>query len=75
MSEIEKKGDDGQAFPTEGGESSGCYAHPGMSLREYYAGQALIGTCLHSDAHNWSPEGIAERAKRIADAMMKVMPP
>lgn len=33
----------GPAFPNEGGDMSGLVAHPGMSLRDYFAGQALQG--------------------------------
>jgi hypothetical protein len=33
----------GQAFPTEGGDQSALYPDPGMSLRHWYAGQALPG--------------------------------
>lgn len=34
-----------QAFPSEGGEWSGLHADPGMTMREYFAGQALVGLC------------------------------
>lgn len=33
----------GQAFPSEGGDMSGLHADPGMSLRDWFAGQALAG--------------------------------
>lgn len=33
----------GSAFPCEGGLDSGLYPDPGMSLRDWFAGQALAG--------------------------------
>lgn len=33
----------GPAFPCEGGDSSGLHPHPGMTLRDWFAGQALAG--------------------------------
>ena len=35
--EAEKIEDGGPAFPHEGGDFSGLYAEPGMSLRDYFA--------------------------------------
>lgn len=45
--------------------------HGGMSLRDYFAGQAIEGACAEK-----LPDGIwirdaAERAYRLADAMME----
>lgn len=60
----------GQAFPTEGGEMSGCHAHTGMTLREYYAGQAIVGLLAAggNDGAVWN--AFAEEAFAIADAML-----
>ncbi len=68
----ETKDDGGPVFPQRDLQphEAGVF-YEGMSLRQWYAGQALIGTCLHSDAYHWSPERIAERAHRIADALLK----
>ncbi len=43
----------------------------GMTLRDYFAGQALAGLTLHQDAYNWGEHGISFRAYDVADAMMK----
>lgn len=58
---------DVQAFP------GGMY-HPGMTLRDYFAGQALIGLFSHPDSipgelgfESW----IGSLSYEIADAMMK----
>jgi hypothetical protein len=52
--------------------------HPGMSLRDYFAGQATIGMTelvswtesMSGTHHLWDPKDIAKRAYRIADAMI-----
>ena len=74
----ESKEDGGPAFPVPKDTAiepvtnmRGQDVSSGMSLRQWYAGQAVIGICLHSEAYNWSPESIAERANRIADALLK----
>ena len=69
----------GQAFPTEGGDQSGLYPDPGMSLRDWFAGQALSDGAMYiadymTDAAR--PEAIneayvlARSAYLIADAMI-----
>lgn len=52
-----------EAFPRE----EGPYSIPGMTLREWFAGQALIGIlgCVEDSA-----EGLASRAWSMAEAMM-----
>lgn len=59
----------GQAFPTEGGDQSGLYPDPGMSLRDWFAGQALS-----SVGSFWSDEDTrieyARRSYLMADAMI-----
>ena len=50
------------------------YAGTGMTLRDYFAGQALIGLWPHAARYesNPTPEKIASHCYRIADAMIKV---
>jgi hypothetical protein len=43
MAEVKEIDWGGNAFPTEGGDGSGVYPDPGMSLRDWFAGQALSG--------------------------------
>lgn len=65
----------GQAFPT-GEHTNG--GHDGMTLRDWFAGQALAGMLAHSTRYrprdgapaNWH-EAIAEEATQIADAMLR----
>jgi len=70
--------DGGPAFPTTpvshgyapdtGGNGTGC--GPGMTLRDWFAGQALANRNIeeHSGA-KWA-DRVAEQAYRIADAMI-----
>lgn len=62
----------GQAFPSEGGGMSGLHPHPGMTLREWYAGQALIGLIASygPTSAQFAPETDANRAFEYADAML-----
>jgi hypothetical protein len=63
--------DGGRAFPGSGDE----FAADGMSLRDYFAGQALAGFCA-ADTEDF-PEGgftptkIAALAYQYADAMLE----
>lgn len=57
--------DGGSAFPCEGGENSGLYADPGMTLRDWFAGQALA-----SFAQGDGAKTRAAFAYEIADAMI-----
>lgn len=63
----------GAAFPCEGGSDSGLYADAGMTLRDYFAGQALSGLLSH-------PKVVLDEALKpnigidcyeIADAMLE----
>jgi hypothetical protein len=76
---IERDG--GPAFPTTGetdafGENLYAFT-PGMTLRDWFAGQALNGMLSHQRRYvprsgasvNWH-EAIAEEAYEIADAML-----
>ena len=66
------KNDGGPAFPhgdpTHGGED-------GMTLRDYFAGQAIsqiIATCANDTTHGMTKaDYFAGRAYEIADAMLK----
>ncbi len=44
---------------------------PGMSLRDWFAGQALAGLCANRDYVDESYPSIAEYAYHHADAMLK----
>lgn len=61
--------DGGPAFPTEPNTQPGFYVHHGMSLRDYFAGQALAGL-LACGPHDCEPDGIAHDAYLFADAML-----
>lgn len=68
MPANERKDDGGPAFPGDGG-SIFC----GMSLREWFAGQALAGMAkvyYHDDDPGVNTEHIAVTAYEIADAML-----
>lgn len=45
MADIENIDHGGSAFPCEGGVDSGLYSDPGMSLRDWFAGQC-VGAAL-----------------------------
>lgn len=72
-----EQNDGGPAFPTTpvshgyapdvSGEGTG--ASPGMTLREYYAGQAIAGM-LADENCNDSVENLAKGAVRCADALI-----
>lgn len=76
MSKID---DGGPAFPCEGGGQSGLHAAPGMTLREWFAGQTLSGLVSRADGGYSSyslgdPEDVAllaQRAVQIADALLR----
>jgi hypothetical protein len=56
------------AFPTYDEENS-CTV-TGLTKREYFAAAAL-SKISDLDFENWSEEGLARRAFKIADAMLK----
>jgi hypothetical protein len=65
------KNDGGPAFPIE--TTATPYA-PGMSLRDWFAGQALAGimsNCTGDGRTTWLPESAAFHAYSVADAMLK----
>lgn len=64
------KPDGGQAFPL-----SVAYREPGMSLRDYFAAQAMAA-CVGADSstnqnYGANPEKVATYAYEFADAMLK----
>ena len=67
--------DGGPAFPMTG---EGChnplYSQPGMTLRDYFAGQALAGQLAFSPSDPFKkyhqPEDVAAACYRFADAMI-----
>lgn len=68
---MDTKQDGGPAFPVD--NPSGH--HPGMSLRDYFAGQALAGelAAQSSETGEWASvnfRSLAERSYAIADAML-----
>jgi len=65
------------AFPFVAKDNTGMMINTGMSLRDYFAGQALSGG-LEQGVENdmnlgwWhQPSKVAKRAYAIADAMLK----
>ena len=57
--------DGGPAFPCEGGMDSGLYSDPGMSLRDWFAGQVLAHGSIGPHVGV-----IAKKAYEVADAML-----
>jgi len=61
----------GPAFPGEGFEPGAGKVHfRGMTLRDYFAGQALAGICASGQAMPAADELTARTAYQIADAML-----
>lgn len=71
-----KKDDGGQAFPSEGeGHGNPHYHSPGMSLRDWFAGQALAGHLASLAPGSWGNDkalalDAAAGAYLVADAML-----
>lgn len=63
------KDEGGRAFPNDGAWANG-HAEGGMSLRDWFAGQALANEALRRAYHN-SPDVLAAKAYEYADAMLK----
>ena len=62
--------DGGPAYPSPSGTRS---AQPGMTMRQWYAGQALAGLCLKSDgSYSEGPcnHSIVTRSVVLADQMI-----
>jgi hypothetical protein len=62
----------GPAFPVHGGNADddprNRILSGGMTLRDWFAGQALVGLLADGGASTW--EGDAANAYKVADAMM-----
>lgn len=56
------------AYPHDYFDETGITYHHGMSLRDWFAGQALAGWMTSEDVP--CDERIAERCYQIADAML-----
>jgi hypothetical protein len=76
---TEKPYDGGLAFPgnrlEKSDDEAGVYYradHPGMTLRDWFAGQAIMGLCADPSNHELfdSHEDAAKSAYFIADAMI-----
>lgn len=70
---MSKHNNGGPAFPTEPNTQPGSYVHHGMSLRDWFAGQALGFVIATFDAYlpdKATPENFATESYRIADAML-----
>lgn len=66
---VNRISDGGPAFPLQSIGPDFMPGHCGMSLRDWFAGQALAGLCtLESDC---SCDGYAHDAYLYADAMLK----
>jgi hypothetical protein len=63
-----EKDDGGQAFPRAEGKVS--YGHDGMTLRDYFAGQAIAGMCASDAEGTWPSASMALQAYVLADAML-----
>jgi hypothetical protein len=45
----------------------------GMTLREWYIGQALMGICANPNRSHWKANGAAAEAIKLADAVMSLL--
>ena len=63
----------GPAFPVECNIENGFRDDTGMTLRDWFAGQALMGLMASeraTDDAQYQPDVAADRAYRMADAML-----
>jgi hypothetical protein len=66
------RNDGGNAFPGKGRDAFGSSMDvPGMSLRDFFAGQALMGMLAAGDIEAEVYEAAADYAYSYADAMLK----
>jgi hypothetical protein len=62
----------GPAFPgVVRAEYGTVYDGPGMSIRDYFAGQAMAGILASYSSHVMGPEFVSSWAYKHADAMLK----
>ena len=59
--------DGGPAFAAAAGTATEMDLQPGMTLRDWFAGQALTAATMYQ---TMTPEDLAHDAYRIADAML-----
>jgi len=45
-------------------------AYMGLTIRDWFAGQALAGMCAHKDSETWKGEVVARDAYGYADYMI-----
>ena len=63
--------DNPQAFPhIQPRNPEFSYCDSGMTLLDYFAGQALAGFCAHPNGLEWPFDEMASDAYRIARAML-----
>jgi hypothetical protein len=63
--------DEGPAFPRLLPDGMGGYSiAPGMSLRDYFAGQALAGLCQGARGSGYNKAELSRYAFAAADAML-----
>lgn len=69
--------DNHPAFPNTGNSTWNLHPHAGMSLRDWFAGQALATLVAQHHGNDWGVDGVrhypicAEKAYRAADAMLE----
>ena len=64
------KQDGGPAFPVKN-EATNNYAYAGLSIRDWFAGQALVGLISGRPDSDCDEIGYAMDSYRFADAMLK----
>ena len=67
--QVSATNDGGPAFPAQDWQAKGNH-HPGMSVRDWFAGQALAGLMAHPTAE-FTAKGGAAIAYEFADAMLR----
>jgi hypothetical protein len=62
--------DGGPAFPGLHPSKECHYQDSGMTLRDYFAAQALAGICASGPSEYWTDKHITAETYRLADAML-----
>ncbi len=64
-----------QAFPLDAGDNKHGFCNEGMTLRDYFAGQALVGVLLNEHDKGTDIPNVKEAASMLsymlADAMLR----